>query len=138
MESDIIVEGFNRYESMHGLRYMWIGDGDSSVHLSVSISVPYGQHVQKVECSNNAVKCYKGGGCFRGRNALTPNKIRQLAKGMKCAIAHHSTTKDIQALRHDLRNCPRHCFGDHQDCSDSFCKHAGVGHGGKLYEHLFF
>ena len=43
MESDIIVEGFKLSESMHGLRYIWmIGDGDSSVHHSVLISVPYG------------------------------------------------------------------------------------------------
>ena len=140
MESDIIVEGFNRSESIHGLRYMWmIGDGDSSVHLSVSISVPYGRHVQKVECSNHAVKCYRGGleklakenASFRGRNALTSGKIRQLAKGMKCAIANHSATKDVPALRHDLRNCPRHCFGDHQNCSNNFCKHAGEEHGGE-------
>ena len=34
-----------------------IGDGDSSVHLAVSISVPYGRYVQKLECSNYAVKC---------------------------------------------------------------------------------
>ena len=140
MESDIIVEGFKRSESMHGLRYMWmIGDGDSSVYLSVTMGVPYGRHIQKVECSNHAVKCYRGGleklakdnASFRGRSALTSSKIRQLAKGMKCAMAQHSTTKDVSALRHDLRNCPRHCFGDHQHCSNSFCKHAGEGHGGK-------
>ena len=142
VESDIIVEGFNRSESMHGLRYMWmIGDGDSSVHLAVSISVPYGRHVQKLECSNHAFKCFRGGleklakenVTFRGRNALTSSKIRQLTKGMKCAIAYHSTTKDVTALRHDLRNCPWHCFGDHRDCNDSFCKHVGEGHGGKFH-----
>lgn len=58
----IIVEGFKLSESIHGLRYMWmIGDGDSSVHHSILISVPYGQHAQKVECSNHAIKCYRSG-----------------------------------------------------------------------------
>ena len=29
----------------------------------------------------------------------------------------HSTTGNVSALRHDLRNGPRHCFGDHQSCN---------------------
>ena len=79
MESDIIVEGFKLSESMHGLRYMWmIGDGDSSVHHSVMINAPYGRDVQKVECSNHAIKCYRSGleklakenTIFKGKMAL--------------------------------------------------------------------
>lgn len=32
MEADILVEGFQRSQEMHGLRYLsFIGDGDSSV-----------------------------------------------------------------------------------------------------------
>ena len=39
---------------------MWmIGDGDSSVHHSVITSVPYGRFVEKVECLNHTVKCYR-------------------------------------------------------------------------------
>ena len=34
---------------------MWmIGDGDSSV----CIGVPYGRFLQKVECTDHAIKCY--------------------------------------------------------------------------------
>ena len=92
-----------------------IGNGNSSVHLSVNINVhTYGHHVQKLECSNDAVKCYRGGleklakenSIFRGRNALISNKIHQVGKGMKCAIAKYSTTKNVTALHHDLCNCP--------------------------------
>ena len=33
METDIILEGFQKSEEMHGVRYMqFIGDGDSFVH----------------------------------------------------------------------------------------------------------
>lgn len=62
MESDIIVERFNRSKLMHGLQYMWIiiSDGDSSVHLSITISVPYGHHVQKVECANHVLQEWVG------------------------------------------------------------------------------
>ena len=103
-------------------------EAHSAVTCNVMLEV--GRHVQKVECSNHAVKCYRGGleklakdnASFRGRSALTPSKIRQLAKGMKCAIVHNSTTKDVNAIRHDLRSCPQHCFGDHQHWSNSFCK----------------
>ena len=142
MESDIIVEGFRCSERMHGLRYMWmIGDGDSSVYSSVCIGVPYGRFVQKVECTNHAVKCYrsaleklaKENTHFSGRKGLTAGKIRHLSKGMKCAIKHHSATGDFVALRADLRNCPRHCFGDHRQCNSSFCKNVGECSMGKTY-----
>ena len=60
MESDIILQGFKCSERMHGLRYIWmIGDGDSSVYSSICIGVPYGRFVQKVECTNHAIKCYR-------------------------------------------------------------------------------
>ena len=40
MEADIIVEGFQLSEQMHGLRYLWfIGDGDSSVYHAVVTGV---------------------------------------------------------------------------------------------------
>ena len=111
MESDIIVEGFKLSESMHGLRYMWmIGDGDSSVHYSVTINVPYGIDVKKIECSNHAVKCYrssleklvKDNPSFKGQNGLSSTKIQYLAKCMKCAIAQNSVNKDVATLRQDL------------------------------------
>jgi len=145
MESNIIVEGFKSSEKMHGLRYMWmIGDGDSSVFSSVCIRVPYSRFVQKVECTNHAIKCFRGNleklakehSNFAGRNGLTAGKIRHLTKGMKCVIQQHSTTGDSVALRKDLRNCPRHCFGDHRQCNASFCKKAGEGSGGKTILHI--
>ena len=41
MEADIIVEGFNQAEEMHGVRYMGlIGDGDSSVYANIQEKVP--------------------------------------------------------------------------------------------------
>ena len=46
---------------------------------------------------------------------------------MKYAIAQNSNNKDVATLRQDLRNCPRHCFGDHEQCHASYCKHAGEG-----------
>ena len=88
MESDIIVEGFSQSARMYGLRYMWmVGDGDSSVHQSVIRNVPYGKHMEKIECSNYAVKCFRGSveklakdnPSFKGRNSLTGGKIQQMA-----------------------------------------------------------
>ncbi len=125
-ESDIIVR-------MDGLRYMWIfSDGDSSVYSSVCIGVPYSRFVQKVEWTNHAIWCYysalgkpaKGITHFSGRKGLTAGKIQHLSKGMKCAIKQHSSTG--VALQTDLHNCPRNCFGDHQQCNSSFCKNASV------------
>ena len=113
-----------------------ISDGDSSVNHAVRTGVPsYGRLVQKLECANHAVKCYrssleklaKDNSQFKGRNGLTSSKMQQLAKGMRCAIRSHSATGDVAGLRHDLRNCSHHCFGDHRDCSSTFCKKAKQG-----------
>ena len=61
MEADILVEGFKQSETLHVLRYIrMIGDGDSSVYHAVCTEVPsYGRLVQKLECGNHAVKCYR-------------------------------------------------------------------------------
>ena len=68
---------------------------------------------------------------FCGKGGLTGNKILQITRGMKAAIKKHSLTNDVASLRHDLRNCSRHCFGDHRKCNGSFCKDSGKGNGGK-------
>ena len=133
MEANIIVEGFQLSEQMHGVRYLWfIGDGDSSVYHSVVTGVPsYGRCVQKVECANHAVKCYRNrleALCkihpeYQGRYGLSAVRMRRITHGARCAIKKHSTTRDVAALRHDLRNGIRHYFGDHRQCKSSFCKH---------------
>ena len=131
MEADIIVQGFNMSESMHGLRYIkLIGDGDSSVHHSIISSVPYGRFVEKVECANHAVKCYhsrlanivKDNSEFGGHGKLTKGIIKNITQAARKAITAHSQTGDVEALRHDLRNGPRHYFGDHSGCNASYCK----------------
>ena len=61
MESDIIVKGFQLAEKLHRVKYMWfISDGDSSMYHSVVITcnASNGHYIQKVECTNHAVKCY--------------------------------------------------------------------------------
>lgn len=48
MEADILVEGFQRSQEMHGLRYLsFIGDGDSSVYANLRENVSYGQKLKK-------------------------------------------------------------------------------------------
>ena len=133
MEADIIVEGFKLSEQMHRLRYIWfIGDGDSSVYHAVVIGVPsYGRFVQKVECANHVIKCYRNylkALCkehqeYRGRHGLSADKMKRITHGAHCAIKMHSTTGDVAALRHDLRDGVRHYFGNYRQCRSMFCKH---------------
>ena len=133
MEADIITEGFRKSEAIHRLRYLYlVGDGDSSVFHSVAVNVPYGRYVKKVECCNHAVKCYrtrleaivKDNPRMGGRGGLTKAMIVRIATGARSAIRYHSKTLDVAALRHDLRNGPRHCFGDHSNCrANGFCRH---------------
>ena len=75
------------FEQMHGLRYLWfIGDGDSSVYHAVVTGVPsYGCFVQKIECANHAIKCYRNrleALCkehteYRGRHGLFADKMKR-------------------------------------------------------------
>ena len=45
----------------------------------------------------------------------------------------HSVTADEAALRHDLRNGPRHYFGVHDKCNSAFCKQISQESTGKNY-----
>ena len=131
METDIIVQGFQLAEQMHGVRYLWfIGDGDSSVYHAVVSNVSYGRYVQKVECANHAVKCYRNrleALCkehpqYCGRHGLSEAKMKRITYGARCAIKMHSITGDVAALRHDLRNGVWHYFEDHTKCNSVYCK----------------
>ena len=60
METDIIVEGFKKCIQQHGIKYTkFIGDGDSSVYPTLISSVPWGYAIEKMECANHTVKCYR-------------------------------------------------------------------------------
>ena len=48
--------------------------------------------------------------------------MKRITHGARCAIRMHSTTSDITALCHDLRNGPRHYFDLHDQCNSAFCK----------------
>lgn len=86
--------------------------------------------VTKIECANHAIKCYRNRleailqdyPQYKGKGGLTQNAIRRLTVGARCAIKMHTTDKDINLLRKDLRNGPNHVFNDHRNCSPTFCK----------------
>ena len=54
MESDIILEGFKKEESMHGAWYTRsIGDGDSSYYSTLTKHAPVsGTFIKTIECAN--------------------------------------------------------------------------------------
>ena len=130
MESDVIVEGIWLAETAHGHRYMrFIGHGDSSVHCDIRTKVPrWGRMVQKIECANHSVKCYRARlekiiqDHKNFKRVLTPSIIKRLTVGARCAIKMHATTGNVQQLRHDLRYGPNHVFNDHQHCNPVFCQ----------------
>ena len=94
----------------------------------------YSRHVQKVECANHAVKCYRNrleALCkehpeYRRRHGLSEAKMKRITHGARCAIKMHSKTGDVAALRHDLRNGIRHYFGDHRSCNFAYCKNTNT------------
>lgn len=82
MERDLILQGFKQADE-YGLRYMkFIGDGDSSVFSTLVKQVPvWGHAIEKTECTNHAVKCYrtalenlvKNKPQYKGKGKLTDN-----------------------------------------------------------------
>ena len=132
MESDIIAEGFRLSELTHGICFLkLVGDGDSSVLATIRQRVLYGSYVEKIECANHAVKCYrsrleelaKENPQYRGKGGLTKRAMQRLTVGARIAIRMHSKDMNVQQLRHDLRNGPAHVFSDHNSCNPLFCKH---------------
>ena len=136
METDILVQGFKEAETKYGLRYTtFTGDGDSSMYSNLVTQVPgWGHAIQKVECANHAVKCYRGAleklvsekPQYKGRGKLTVVMRKRLTTAARCAIKMRSTESDAkratELLRKDLINAPRHCFGIHSECSTDYCK----------------
>jgi len=96
MEPDIILEGFKVAEQQHGIRYInFIGDGDSSVHSTLVSGVPgWGYFIQKQECANHALKCFrtsleqliKDKPQYKGRYKLTESMRVRLTKAAQSAI----------------------------------------------------
>ena len=141
MESDILVEGFRQAEQTHGVRYMHlVGDGDSSVLSSIHQKVPeWGRFVRKIECVNHCLKNYraklelivKENPAYKGAGKLTQNQIKRLTAGARAAIRMHAPTRNVEQLRHDLRNGPHHVFGDHSKCNQAFCTVRGLEQAGE-------
>jgi len=60
METDIIVEGFKMCIQQHGVKCIkFNGDGDSPVCHALVTSIPWGWAIEKIECANYAVKCFR-------------------------------------------------------------------------------
>ncbi|KAJ8896357.1 hypothetical protein PR048_001701 [Dryococelus australis] len=80
MEQEILIEGFKRSDSMHGLRFTYvIGDGDSSMYIWLVQNVSYGRSIHKVVCANHCVKNYM-------------RQLQILAVNILFAIEGHFTT----------------------------------------------
>lgn len=131
MEADIIVEGFCKSEEMHSIRYKYfIADGDSSVYCKIREKVPYGNMVNKIECTNHAIKNY--GKALRkiksdtnnvhieARKLLTIKAIEELEKRAQNSI-YENAKADVECLKEDLINSPFHVFQDHSRCKTYYC-----------------
>lgn len=131
MEQDIIVEGFCQSVEMHGLKYKYfVGDGDSSVYARIMEKVPYGRTVLKMECANHCVRNYTGHLHTLASDKNFPLEARKLLKSViprltsaaRGAIRHCGEVgESAEDLCKDLRNGPRHVFGDHSECREYFC-----------------
>lgn len=132
METDMLVEAFQRSQELHGLEYHTVvGDGDSSVFYNLKTRVSYGRSVKKVECANHAIKNYtKRLYVLRKESSIlkttfTPNIIKRLKTAARGAIIHNAENGNVLSLKEDLRNGPNHVFGDHSQCKPYFCTKNG-------------
>lgn len=99
-------------------------------------NVAYGSEIQKVECTNHALKNYTKNLLKvkkdkhinqAGRKMLTTDKINLLTKRAKCSVYEHSKTEaqDVQLLRKDLAVGLHHVFEDHKECRIGTCNSVG-------------
>ncbi|XP_041988658.1 uncharacterized protein LOC121740029 [Aricia agestis] len=127
MESTILIEGFQKSQEMHGIKYLqFVGDGDSSVFAQLREKVSYGQQIKKIECKNHVIKNYTGA-LYKilantklpllGRKILKP-KVQKLTAVARKIIIHG----DRNTFREDLNNGPSHVFGCHKDCKEYYCR----------------
>lgn len=136
MEQDIITEGFNQSISQHGLKYKkFIADGDSSVYANIKSRVNYGNEVEKIECTNHAIKnfvktLYKIKSdkniSIAGRRLLTIKKICDFKKHLLAVIKFASFEKNVKHLRCDINNSIAHIFGKHDLCRRSICSEKNI------------
>ena len=139
MESDILVEGFSKSVSLHGLKYTkFIGDGDSNVYKKILDCRPYSDvTVEKIECKNHLLRnmCNKLKEIVRNSKCgpvslrkLIGNRIMRLRIAVCMAVRHRkkedgkSQQEKIADVRQDLLNAPYHVFGQHSKCAKYFCK----------------
>jgi hypothetical protein len=135
MEPDILLEGFNKSISMHNLVYnKMIGDGDSSVYITLLHAVKYeGVKIEKVECVNHAVKRFNSHMIAISRNShayplqqrkAVVKELNRFGKSLRAAIIynHENNPTEPNKLRLHIQNIPFHIFGQHTNCSDAFCK----------------
>lgn len=137
MESEIIVEGFNKSIEFHGLVYQnVIGDGDSSVYHEILNRVQYPNiMVRKFECVNHALKNVKKPLIESSNNTkhklelrkILKPKIERIATAAASAIIynHEHQYDEVPTtsltLREDIINIPNHVFGSHHKCKEYFC-----------------
>lgn len=147
----MIVDAFCTSEELHGVRYLkYVGDGDSSVMARIKQKCSYGYRVQKVPCKNHLIRCYTNGlysialNCalkFPEARKMLRGKIDQLVKAAHCAI--HAATQDevtphrqkVKSLIENLRNGPKHVFGDHRGCG-TWCDKKSLNNVANFVEYL--
>ncbi|XP_063223707.1 uncharacterized protein LOC134531760 isoform X3 [Bacillus rossius redtenbacheri] len=140
MEADIILEGFKASVEMYGVKYgTLIADGDCSVYNSIVTARPYGNlTVNKIECRNHILRNY----CNKLKDITTNSSLKNISLrkalgsnilrmrgAVKGAVRHWqnenvSEYEKIVGLRKDLKNGPKHVFGEHSECSEYFCNGA--------------
>lgn len=137
MEADIIVEGFKKSFTQHGLMYRYVvGDADSPVFYKIKATCfyPGGIEIQKIDCVNHALRCLttklhgisKNTTFEKHQRDYIGSKIPQMARDAKGAIDHNSklltqiqlnATPPAKCLFNNLNNIPLHVFGDHSRCN---------------------
>jgi len=131
MEQTIIVEGLTHVYREHGLWVKFvIGDGDPSVYARVRERAPRGSLVLKLECSNHMTRNYTSKLHAVRQNTKFPLAARKVLTDTipRLSAAVRGATRNsaeegggVEQLRADLRNGPRHVFGDHSGCRAAYC-----------------
>lgn len=138
MEAHIILEGFKSSIEQHGLIYEYlVAGGDSSVYNAIQQANPYVNPsvlVKKIVCINHLLRSAtnnlkKVGPNKKGVSAykrLIQDNLMRIRNAVHKAIDYRDKEvclfkENVNRLKGDIINIPKHVFGDHIQCADYFC-----------------
>ena len=126
MESDVACELFQRAPT-HGIKYdKYIGDDDSTTLAQLKTNVPYGleklsDFIHTKRSLNTRLYNLSQRQRFENSSILSQKVINYLIKCFSYCV--HQNRNQPQELSKGIKSIVPHAFGNHEACSEKWCRY---------------